>query len=81
MGDQILREHLQGHMKNYWSLTTVGTVWAYALREWRAMVAFICRHLLNIFKGMWRSGITSALHAEGPGLNPQHVHALTQLNA
>ena len=24
--------------------------------------------------GLWCSGITSALHAEGPGLNPQWVH-------
>ena len=27
------------------------------------------------FRGTWCSGITSAPHAEGPGLNPQCVHA------
>ena len=28
----------------------------------------------SLLKGTWCSGITSALHAEGPGLNPQCVH-------
>ena len=37
--------------------------------------------VLNIpsahLKGLWCSGITSASHAEGPGLNPQQVHIAT----
>ena len=38
--------------------------------------------VLNIprthLKGLWCSGITSASHAEGPGLNPQQVHIATR---
>ena len=29
---------------------------------------------LDAYRGTWCSGITSAPHAEGPGLNPQCVH-------
>ena len=31
-------------------------------------------------KGTWCSGITSASHAEGPGFNPQCVHAMLAQN-
>ena len=30
---------------------------------------------IHMHAGTWCSGITSALHAEGPGFNPQCVHA------
>ena len=30
-------------------------------------------------KGTWCSGITSASHAEGPGLNPQCVHSIASV--
>ena len=31
--------------------------------------------IVSYVRGTWCSGITSASHAEGPGFNPQCVHA------
>ena len=41
----------------------------------------VCKDILCLRSsslGTWCSGITSASHAEGPGLNPQCVHFLVE---
>ena len=42
--------------------------------EMGALHVFMLRPFL--FMGLWCSGITSALHAEGPGFKPRRIHFL-----
>jgi hypothetical protein len=49
--------------------------WAVGLR-----VLGCCARVLFLYSGTWCSGITSALHAEGPGFNPQCVHRFFALS-
>jgi hypothetical protein len=44
--------------------------------EWAVVLRVLgcCARVLFLYSGTWCSGITSALHAEGPGFNPQCVH-------